>query len=693
MDITQNDPNRLVIGSLALMHIQKNSFQSEHTKYGYYIYSDMMNKIQSGPFLVQTGTIITNNYIYPARLINLQSNKNIGVGDVLKRTNHRVYYVVLLAFLILASSMVLYPQPENTKNDKLEEDEIFPEPDSRLGRSSRAGVSWPMYLNNPQHSNFISSVGPTTANISWNSQTGNPTYSSPAVADGMVFIGSDEHMSAYYENNGTLAWRTNTIEPVTGTFGVACSPAYENGYVFFGGDRFYCLYANNGTIKWRRDEPGNIKHGDGSPTLANGKVFIGGSDRKLYCIDQETGNIDWTFQTLSAGDDNWGLYAAPAVANGYVYLSACDGYLYQLNETQPTSVGTPYHIFDMAYASYFSPLVVNDRVYVGCGYNWASPDNRLYCLYASNLTKIWEFYPGTPVSFFCSAGYYNDRIYVGSIGPSNDGNLYCLDAQGGGGTTSVIWQYDIHSTWSSPALTNDRLYIGSKDNYVYCFNLTQALGFEEYLWRYNTQGDVDSSPAVSSGRIFIGSHGNSGRIYCIGDFIPPPTNYLTLKEGWNFISLPFIQQEQDLIDVLAPIDTSYDAVQWYDPTDTSDHWKNNKIGKSIGNDLLQLNEKMGFWIHITKSGDTIFEYNGTEPSVDQSISLLPGWNMVGYPSNTSHNRTVGLNNLIFDNQIDAIWSYDSVNQRWDEMGESDNFELGKGYCIHSKVSATWIVPL
>ena len=106
-----------------------------------------------------------------------------------------------------------------------------------------------------------------------------------------------------------------------------------------------------------------------------------------------------------------------------------------------------------------------------------------------------------------------------------------------------------------------------------------------------------------------------------------------------------------------------------------------------------LNESMGFWIHITNSGDTIFEYNGTEPSVDQSISLLPGWNLVGYPSITSHNRTAGLNNLIFGAQVDAIWSYDSANQKWDVMGGSDSFELGKGYWIHSKVSGNWVVPL
>jgi parallel beta-helix repeat protein len=41
-------------------------------------------------------------------------------------------------------------------------------------------------------------------------------------------------------------------------------------------------------------------------------------------------------------------------------------------------------------------------------------------------------------------------------------------------------------------------------------------------------------------------------------------NYTILKEGWNLISIPLIQVEQNLTRVLGSIDESYDAVQWYD---------------------------------------------------------------------------------------------------------------------------------
>jgi hypothetical protein len=102
---------------------------------------------------------------------------------------------------------------------------------------------------------------------------------------------------------------------------------------------------------------------------------------------------------------------------------------------------------------------------------------------------------------------------------------------------------------------------------------------------------------------------------------------------------------------------------------------------------------MGFWIHTTEPNGVIFEYSGTQPTVNQSITLHPGWNMVGYPSLSSYNRTAGLNNLTFDTHIDSIWTYDSAKQKYKQLTASDYFEIGKGYYIHAKEECTWVVPL
>jgi hypothetical protein len=173
----------------------------------------------------------------------------------------------------------------------------------------------------------------------------------------------------------------------------------------------------------------------------------------------------------------------------------------------------------------------------------------------------------------------------------------------------------------------------------------------------------------------------------------PLENYTILKQGWNLISIPLIQNNQNLQKVLEMIDGYYDAVQWYDPLDPSDQWKHHKGGKPFGNDLFGLNETMGFWIHITNPGDTIFLYNGTQPSENQTIPLKEGWNLLGYPSLTNHNRTVGLNNLKFGVDVDSIQWFNSTTQTWHFMDSEDNFIVGYGYWIHAKTDCVWEVPL
>jgi parallel beta-helix repeat protein len=173
----------------------------------------------------------------------------------------------------------------------------------------------------------------------------------------------------------------------------------------------------------------------------------------------------------------------------------------------------------------------------------------------------------------------------------------------------------------------------------------------------------------------------------------PYSNFMVLKPGWNLISIPLIQEDEDLTKVLELIDGYYDAVQWYDITDSNDHWKHHHINKLFGNDLSDLNETMGFWIYITAPGDIIFFYLGTKPTMNQKIALYPGWNLVGYPSLSNKPRDTALNNIIFGTDVDAIQTYDAATGNWEVLGPSDDFELGRGYWVHSLVEKVWEVPL
>ena len=75
---------------------------------------------------------------------------------------------------------------------------------------------------------------------------------------------------------------------------------------------------------------------------------------------------------------------------------------------------------------------------------------------------------------------------------------------------------------SSPTVTQNTVYIGSNDHYLYA--LSVADGTE--LWKYKTDSRVASSPAVYAGRVYFGSY--DGNIYAL--------DAQTGKLRWKFAS-------------------------------------------------------------------------------------------------------------------------------------------------------------
>jgi parallel beta-helix repeat protein len=176
--------------------------------------------------------------------------------------------------------------------------------------------------------------------------------------------------------------------------------------------------------------------------------------------------------------------------------------------------------------------------------------------------------------------------------------------------------------------------------------------------------------------------------------MPPIGEHIFLYQGWNLISIPFIQTDTELGVVLSSISGSYKAVQRYDAADLEDSWKHNCTTKPGHlNDLEKLNHTMGFWVYVTDSGGVVLEYSGIPPTQNQTITLYPGWNMVGYPSLTNKTRDTALNTLTYGVEIDSIWTFDAATQSWEEVGPSDSFQIGRGYWIHATQECEWEVPV
>ena len=151
-----------------------------------------------------------------------------------------------------------------------------------------------------------------------------------------------------------------------------------------------------------------------------------------------------------------------------------------------------------------SPSVVDGIVYVG------SQDKNIYAIGAWSGNLIWNF--TTNGAIISSPAVANGNVYVGS----EDGYVYCLNAYNG----AFIWQTFVNSDLpftfgdlvlkSSPVVSRGIVYIGSLDGYLYALNANNG----DIVWRTQTDGPIESSPAVADGAVYFTSQEpTAGNLY------------------------------------------------------------------------------------------------------------------------------------------------------------------------------------
>jgi hypothetical protein len=176
---------------------------------------------------------------------------------------------------------------------------------------------WRTFRHDARHTGYSHSSAPDNNNLLWNYTTGFGVDSSPAVADGKVFVGS-RHRKIYCldAETGAKIWSYTTGASVWS------SPAVADGKVFVGSwdNKIYCLDAETGAYIWSYTTGELVSS---SPAVVDGKVFVGSWDKKIYCLDADTGALIWNYTTGS-----W-VYSSPAVADGKVFVgSIYDGKIY-----------------------------------------------------------------------------------------------------------------------------------------------------------------------------------------------------------------------------------------------------------------------------------------------------------------------------------------------------------------------------
>ncbi len=367
---------------------------------------------------------------------------------------------------------------------------------SRLTSIRNTGTTdwWPMYHHDPMHTGYSTSAAPNTNEILWTHRLADWVRSSPAVYDGLVYIGSDDNkIYALNATTGQEVWNYTTNGDIVS------SPTVTQNRVYIGStdNNLYCLDAGTGDLVWTYTTGGDIQS---SPCVTEGKVLFGSDDCKIYALDAIVGSHLWNFST---GDYVW---SSPTVSSNRVFVGSADRNLYALdlysgsliwNYTTITSILT-------------SPAVMDGRVFI-------ASSSKVYCLNETDGDLIWSYTTGG--SIYSSPAIFGSNIFIGS----DDHKMYCFNATDGHQQWNFTTGKPIHS---SPAIADGKVFFGSDDREVYCLDVDTG----QCVWHYFTGGRIMySSPAVAIETVFIGSSYSpdpyEGKIYAFHTTNEPPVAF------------------------------------------------------------------------------------------------------------------------------------------------------------------------
>lgn len=346
-----------------------------------------------------------------------------------------------------------------------------------------------MFRGNPQHTGVYS--GPAVSKftkIKWQFHTKGQVFSSPAVADGYLYVGSSDHsLYAIDAATGSLKWKFKTDGRITS------SPAVSAGVVYFGSfdSNFYAVDAASGQLKWKFKTAGERRyaathlHGAepaaetmpdpfdfylSSPVVANGAVYFGSGDTNVYALDAATGNLKWKFKT---GDV---VHASPAISDGTLFVGSWDSFFYALDvatgkEKWRFKTGDDPQIHNQV-GIQSSAAIADGVVYFGCR------DSKFYSVDAATGKQLWSF-PNKGSWVIGSPAVLDGKVYFAT---SDSGLFHALDAKSG----ATIFSLDTNHwpMFSSPAIAGDILYIGTHEGKLLAIDLkTQKFG-----WNFQTDG-------------------------------------------------------------------------------------------------------------------------------------------------------------------------------------------------------------
>ena len=275
-------------------------------------------------------------------------------------------------------------------------------------------------------------------------------------------------------------------------------PTVAGGLVYAGTQAgwIYALDERGGARRWAYRAGGPVRT---RPVMAKGALYAQSDDGFLNALEAKSGKLRWRvrinrrpierlpFSNPASRFDRFG--SDVTVAAGRLYVGMHEGRVLAID----ASSGRIVWEFGAGDAVLSAPAVSDGRVLFG------SYDHFVYALEAATGRLLWKRdTQGAVVSTPAIAGdiaVIGNRCY----------DLLGLDVRSG----DVVWKRYVWMSWveSSASIVDSVAYVGSSDAVaVYAFNARDG----RRLWASDVHGWAWGQPAVSDGRVYMGTSGQVG---------------------------------------------------------------------------------------------------------------------------------------------------------------------------------------
>ena len=369
---------------------------------------------------------------------------------------------------------------------------------------------------------LLSDTNVHSLGLAWTGATGAAVNSSPAISNGVAYVGSsDGKLYAFAVGCATGGGTCTPIWKATTGGVIDSSPAVSGNRVYVGSSdgKLYafavgCATAGGSCSPVWTANTGSPIHS--SPSVDTGVIYIGSTNGQLYAFAAGCASGGGTCSPIWTATTGAAIESSPAVSAGVIYVGSNDFKLYAFAAGCASGGGTclPLWTATTGGAVHSSPGVLGGSVYVG------SLDHKLYSFDAAGsincsgspkvCTPLWTATTGGAI--YSSPSLGDGHVWIGS----DDGKVYSYHLSCGtsGGNCAALWSGDTGSpVRSSPASAHDVLYVGSSNGNVYAFDADCATDGSACspAWSSTIGTDIQSSPAVTGSVVYVGS--SDGKLY------------------------------------------------------------------------------------------------------------------------------------------------------------------------------------